>query len=399
MISKNSIFGGFFAFILAPFISAIYAIMRPGEKWTYLVLAGFTALYGFFAIVPEASDFYRYLHTLDTFSWSDASDYGVDRYAFYVTGIVSLFTRDGHVLMAVFGFIYGLLFAFSLQFFSERRDMPWWLFIFFLLLYANFLNLNGLGGVRFYTASFLFFIGVYGLITKPDLRSLVLLALIPFVHFSFIVYLGIFCVYYLLKKHSNTILIIFILSFILNIADVGSLLTQYSTMFGDDIADRGNAYINSNLEDMKKAYQGAFWTQIGMYFRYCSYAALVLIYFHAKKYHKKYNHESVTAHMFLFCLVLGTFGNIFDPVPHLGIRTQNLYSAMLILPLFRYCRDHWHTHSGILKLAVLVLGVGGLLKILVAMRIVADFTPISLVCCPLPFVNISDSTVYTLLGL
>lgn len=400
MINSNKVTGGLVAFVVAPFATAIYAVTKAGEKWTYLVLALFTALFGYCAIPDETMDFYRYLHLLDYFSWADTSEFGTDKYVYFVTGIVSNVTRDGHILMAVFGAIYGLLFAFSLQFFTDKeKRLPRYAYLFFVMLFANALSLKGLGGVRFATATFIFFIGVYNYILTKNCKSLILVALAPLVHFSFIIYDGIFLAFYFAKRYPRIIVFAFLVSFILNVANVGSFLSQYSMYFGSDIAEKGSDYINGDLEEMRKAYQGAFWTRIGEYFRYCQYIALVLIYAHAKKHKGKIHYGSDTGLMFLFCLVFGIFGNILESVPHLGLRTQGLFSSFLILPIFRYCRDNWLFQDLTMRLLTYTMAAGGFLKIIIGIRTVSDITPVSLVFCPLPLTQITDTTMNVILGL
>lgn len=400
MINNTKVTGGLVAFVVAPFATAIYAVTKAGEKWTYLVLALFTALFGYCAIPDETMDFYRYLHLLDYFSWADTSEFGTDKYVYFVTGIVSYVTRNGHILMAVFGAIYGLLFAFSLQSFAdEEKRLPRYAYLFFVMLFANTLSLKGLGGVRFYTATFMFFIGVYNYIITKNYKYLILVALAPLVHFSFIIYDGIFLAFYFAKRYPRIIVYAFLISFILNMANVGSFLSQYSMYFGSDIAERGSDYINSDLDEMRKTYQGAFWNRVGIYFRYCEYFALVLIYAHAKKHQGKINYGSDTGLMFLFCLVFGIFGNILEPVPHLGLRTQGLFSSFLILPIFRYCRDNWQYQDLTMRLLTYTMAAGGFLKIIIGIRTITDITPISLVFCPLPLTQITDTTMNVLLGL
>lgn len=400
MINNHKVTGGLVAFVVAPFATAIYAVTKAGEKWTYLVLALFTALFGYCAIPDETMDFYRYLHLLDYFSWADTSAFGTDKYVYLVTGLVSNVTRNGHILMAVFGAIYGLLFAISLQFFTDKeKGLPKYVYLFFVMLFANAVSLKGLGGVRFGTATFMFFIGVYNYIITKNCKFLILIALSPLVHFSFILYDGIFLAFCFLKKYPRVIVYAFLISFILNVANVGSFISQYSMYFGSDIAERGSDYINGDLDEMKKAYQGAFWTRVGEYFRYCEYIVLLLIYRYAKKYQGKINYGSKIGLMFLFCLVFGIFGNILEPVPHLGLRTQDLFSSFLILPIFRYCRDNWQYKDFTMRLLTYTMAAGGFLKIIMGIRTVVDITPISLVFCPLPFTQITDTTMNVLFGL
>ena len=400
MINKNKVTGGLVAFIVAPFASAIYAVTKAGENWTFLVLALFTALFGYCAIPDPTMDFYRYLHLLDSFSPTDTSELGADKYVYIIASIVSTVTRDGHILMAVFGAIYGLLFAFSIQFFTDKeKKLPKFVYLFFVMLFANALSLKGLGGVRFATATFVFFIGVYNYIVTKNYKFLILVAIAPLVHFSFLIYDAIFLVFYLSKRFPHAIIWMFLISFILNVANVGSFLSQYSIFFGDEIAEKGSYYINSDLDEMRKTYQGAFWTRIGVYFRYCEYIALILIYIHARKFHSRVHYDSDTGLMFLFCLVFAIFGNVLEPIPHLGLRTQGLFSSFVILPIFRYCRDNWKYKGLTMSLLTYIIMAGGFFKIIIGIRTLVDITPVSLVFCPLPLAQITDTTMNTLFGL
>lgn len=385
------------AFAIAPFATAIYAVSRAGDKWTFFILACFTALFGYCAIPDETMDFYRYLESVSDFSWSDSPS--LDIYTYLVTGVVSLFTKNGHVLMAVYGFIYGLLFAYALKLFSAKNTMPRYAHLFFLFLFANAISLKGLGGVRFATASFMLFIGVYNFILTGNKRYWLLICVTPLVHFSFAIYVGLFFFFYVLRKYPKIIIAIFLFSFVLNVSNVGSYISAYLPMFGEDVADRGDYYIDSDLDEMKTTFQGAFWTQVGIIFRICEYIALVLILVHAKRKYGQLNFASTTGLMFLFCLLFGSFGNIFDAVPHLGLRTQNLASSLLILPIFRYCSDNWNLRNIHMQLVSILLLAGGMLKIIIGIRTVTDITPISLVFFPLPFVQFTETTMNVLFGL
>jgi hypothetical protein len=171
------------------------------------------------------------------------------------------------------------------------------------------------------------------------------------------------------------------------------------SFFGDDVVTRGSVYINADLEEMKKSYQGVFWTQVPTYFRYCEYVIMVFIYMHAKKNLPKIDYSTSIGQMFLFCMAFGIFGNIFEPVPHLGLRTQHEVSSLLIIPIFYYLRKYWNGNDININVIKAILIFAGALKILIGIRIVADITPISLVFCPLPFVGISQTSMSVLLGL
>nr|WP_321522363.1 hypothetical protein [uncultured Macellibacteroides sp.] len=400
MNQNKNILSGIVPFIVAPFASALYAITKSEDKWAKIVIALFTALYGFCAIPDVTMDFYRYLHSLESFSWNDLAEYDTDYYTYFVTGIVSLITKNGHVLMAIFGVIYGGLFAYSLSLFKKTSEISSFIYVLFVFTFASIYSLVQFGGVRFGTAFYTFYISVYYYIIMNDRRYLLGLLIVPFIHFSYTIYIVAFIIFYIFRNKPYIIISLFIASFFFSAAGLSNLLTQYSVYWGEGIAEKSQIYTEIDFDEFTHNYQGAFWTRIGDILYWCELIALVLIFFTRKRFREFENESMLTIYkMILFCLVLFSAYNIFEAIPHLGIRTRGIATSFVILPIYLFCKEYWNSHDLKVRLIAYVTLFGGAFQIIMCFRQLSNLTPISLVFCPLPLVEITETTMNVLLGL
>jgi len=393
-------FSWIIGFFMAPFPTSLYAVSKAGEKWASFAIAMFASLYGYCAIPDVTSDFYSYSNSLTDFSWRYSAETATDIYVYIITGVVSHFTQNGHILMAVFGFLYGLLVANGLRLFSELGYCNKYLQLFFLFLFVNIFNLSVLGGVRYATAGILLFFGInYYILSKKNIY-LIFIALTPLVHFSYIIFVAIFILYhFFLHNKPIIVFVLFIVSHIINLFGMGENIANFMPFFGENIAEKGEAYLNMDLDEVINTYQGAFWNRIGICFRISIRAvALTMFYCYYRKLREQV-YDSSAFQLFLFALTFSSFANIFEPIPHLGLRIQRTSSAYYLLPIYCLFRDYGEMDNLITKIAKYLFIISGSFSILIAIRRITNFVPISMVFFPLPFAGLSDITMSVILGL
>ena len=155
-------------FIIHPISALVIALRNYNSRELLYVFAIFTCYYGF-SVIPNTQDddLVFYLNVLPVYNAMPSSAFSeiidsvvsqsddstdADLYRSIMVFLVSRFTGDGHILMAVFGLVYGLFFAMCIGLFlkqSTKRDI---LFALLLLTFAFKLPLNLLGCVRYGTA-------------------------------------------------------------------------------------------------------------------------------------------------------------------------------------------------------------------------------------------------------
>lgn len=393
MSNNNKSLSKVVLFVVQPFVSAFLSLFKSNERGARIAIILFTALYGFCAVASESNDMYYYQNALADFSWTD---YTTDFYRTFVIRLVSMFTTDGRVLMAVFGAVYGFLFTRCLKFFTQI-DGHKYIYILSIFCFCNIFSLASLGGVRFATAFYLFCWGVLGyLYNDCDWKYLVLACSSILVHYAYIYIAVGLLVFIFLKKSPSLIICFFFLSFIIGQMNVASFILGNSYMLGDTISTGANAYADLDLEEFNTRWQSN-WLSLVLQAVY--YITLFLLLFLYLKFKSSPESPKIYIHSLLLLILLASFSNIAVNVPHLGLRFQKVIIALSVLPVAKLFSDNWECNISALRP---FCNIYFTLFVVVALReiiVVMSHTPITIAALPLPFYGVSDTTVLEFLGL
>ena len=332
-------------FLLNPFLGVVQAFKHFRQDWAKNSIWLFIIFYGFTMFRPEAMDSSRYVSRLqvlyeaplswDIFVANFYSEEGtaVDLYQPLVTYLLSFFTNSGNVLFAVFGITYGYFYSRNLWLLldwakNKRTDKTMWLLLVSFAFMIGFWELNG---VRMWTAAHMFFYGSYLFIISKQKKGLVIAALTPLVHYSFMLPLGLLLFYTVVKIPWRILYFVFIASFFLselNIASVGERLTAVAPEF---LVPRINSYTSDKYIEALAEGPVANW-YVTYYLKAVGWVVFIMIsviYFTSQEFIRK---NKAFSNFFGFTMLFLTIGNVMAMIPSGGryLTIARLFALALI---------------------------------------------------------------------
>lgn len=324
-----------FVFFLSPLLSYLSALKNIRVRGAILALLLIGSFIGFLLNTENRGyDLYRYLEMLNNSKTFDAvinsfrNGEEVDLYAPLIVSIVGSITHNGHILMMVFGTIFGFLYAKSLSRCVDAKDIISYSLIF---MFANIYGYNGLGGVRFATAFYVLFFGVTGYVSTPNIKNLLIIFSSALIHFGMLPGIALFLTYLLVKKWPMAIYIATIISFLFTFIDIGSIISKVAPMLGSGLSNRAEIYSSTNdtyVKYLQENSENVVWfikyrTDIAM-------STITLFLLYITIYRKRFKLNSFTKEILLFILTLLTFRNLVSNVPDLGIRYTLVFIAFFL---------------------------------------------------------------------
>lgn len=183
-----------FLFPLWPFLSFVFSLLFFRSKISGLIFVLFFAVLGLsFTFENQEVDSYRY-----AVSFINYSNYNNDFFELYknaeITDIythvfyafVSSFSKNPKILFGFFGLVYGLFYYLSLRIIIiERVGKSNMFFLIVFVLFAFLNPYSNLNGVRFWTATFIFFYSTVQYSIYHKKSWLVGILSVVFIHYSF----------------------------------------------------------------------------------------------------------------------------------------------------------------------------------------------------------------------
>ena len=272
----------FFYFLLCPFIGLINAIKHYRSSWAKPTLIAFVAFFGMSMVNDEAVDGSRYVDKLifmhansidfDTFqaSFFNETDGQPDLYVGFVTYVFSLFTDNGQLLFLFYGFVFGYFYVNNIWLvLAESSGKLSWLPILFLLTFSFVLGFWLVTGVRMNTAAHVFFYGAFLYLYKNQKKGMLFVLSSVLFHFSFILPIGLFLIYSLVRINYRLLYVLYLASFFvveLNVESIRNFLElnmpnflqpKVKSYLGDEWVEfynenigTGNWYINYYLKSL-----------------------------------------------------------------------------------------------------------------------------------------------------
>ncbi|MDD4689897.1 MAG: EpsG family protein [Eubacteriales bacterium] len=382
-------------FIVLPFASALKAIFDYKGKTSILVITLFTTLYGYSAIAQEGIDLYAYVMSLENFE-NTTFDESIDKYVYIVSLIISKFTSNGHILMAAFGCIYGLLMSLSLKFFNSESTIvskqERYIKYVVVFIFVNIFSLSTLGGVRYATAFYLLFLGLSEYILTSNKLFLLFVFLTPLIHFSYYIYIICAVLFLIFRQKPKAIFFLLILSFFFGQISISSTMSSLASLMGEGFSERSNSYLNVNTIDYNNSYLNNWTGTLLDYIYYFENAFLAYLLLRKKNFSDNEGKLNFSVAC-VGCFFILT--NVVINVPHLGLRSQIIARALTMIPLYLYFKN-WQSRTSAEKAAFILIVVPSILVSLNEIIKVMGTTPISLAFYPLPFLNTFDSSVFSL---
>lgn len=215
-------------FFIQPFIAFLCAISQLRNKYSFAVIFLFFVLFGFtFLAQNESFDSFRYVQQFYQYIPYDLAQYQHDLADFFTLKskvkdlyvissyfIVSKFTSNYHVLMALWAMVFSFFCLKSFRFFVDRPEFGKSLAVFllaFLFLSSN--SIFNINGVRFWTAAWVAVYVVFEIIVNGNYKFIALSLLTPLIHISYLFFVGVLIVFLLARKFENVWILLFFVSF------------------------------------------------------------------------------------------------------------------------------------------------------------------------------------------
>lgn len=391
-------------FLLFPFITFLGAIIKFKSKYSHFIFVLFTTLFGYNMVAEsEGLDLFRMHEMLQVYSpysisqigesfintWTNKgesivqSNNNADIYESIVSLFVSRFTDNGKVLMAVFGFFYGLVFVNVLRKFTNKITNDS-LFVVLLILFATMMMpLNQLAGVRYGTATYIFVLAVINFIQNTEIRNryvhLVLLCIVScLIHFSFVLPSFLLIVFVLvfinfdIRKLLNVLYFIYIISFFFPNLISLILPNDIQNLFGDGIAARTAVYSDkdTNLVAKNDYFRNSSWYIVYPYM-FSTWVIKIGVFLWLF-YRFKIIHNNNLLNLLSVVLLLLIVVNFSGDISNLGPRLIMVSGILFYYYLFELYLLNFSNR--ILKNILIIISLLMFLKIILEIRFTIQYT-------------------------
>lgn len=254
---------------------------------------------------------------------------------------VSRYTDNGHVLFAVFAFVFGFFYSRNIWYVLEKLPERKLGGLFILVtLYFLICPISQINGVRMWTALHVFVYAMMPYILERDKSKLWLVVLTPFIHFSYL-YMAIFAIGWLLIPSGlkNQSVVFLLVAYVIFVATLFVFTVNYDVINGtlaeyspETYEERIDMYINEDYSTsrMEISAQDNWYVTMSGNVTYWCYNILLLALFPCIRRNSR--HEYNLFHLYTFTLILSGLSNITALIPS-GGRFQ-LLSQMFKVPLF-----------------------------------------------------------------
>ncbi len=266
----------------------------------------------------------------------------MDLYQPLITYFISRFTDNGHVLFAIYAFVFGFFYSRNIWYILEKlpnKKMGGLAIV--VTLYFLVCPITSINGVRMWTATHVFVYGMMPYLLERDRTKIWWVLVTPLIHFSFL-YVSIFAlVYYFLpyriKTNNRAVLsgamLLFLFTLFINTLNLGSVNGILMELSPESYEERIDQYVSQDVLDMRmenKKMNNWYVAASGniMHWSFC-----LLLIMAAPCLRRNFKDEKGLYNLCLFALLLGTFANIMALIPS-GGRFQvlsNLFKVPLIL--------------------------------------------------------------------
>jgi hypothetical protein len=337
----------FVFFLLSPFLGFIQAFKYYKEDWAKNSVWLFVIFYGYTMFRPEIMDSSRYVIKLinlynSTLTWdvfitnfySEESG-TVDIYEPLVTFLLSRFTKDGNILFAVFGFVYGYFFSRNVWLVidiskGKKIDSKLWILVIAFICVIGFWNMNG---VRMFTAAHVFFYGAFQYLANDKKKGILIAISTVLIHFSFVLPVSIFVLFIFIKIPWRVLYFLFIGSFFISSLNISSIRSKLESIAPDFLLPRVNSYTSDEYVDTVVDLNESVNWYVKYYTNSLMWVLVILftiIYFTNNKGNKN---EKTFSNLFGFSLLILTVGNITSLLPSGGrfVLIAQLFGVALLV--------------------------------------------------------------------
>ncbi|KAF0236573.1 MAG: hypothetical protein FD181_2624 [Prolixibacteraceae bacterium] len=233
-VGTNNLITKLSIFVIWPFGAFLFSLKNLKSKSSFLIFFLFCVLFGYTFIAKNKSfDSYKYVEDFNytknyttTNYTSEIKEYLTfdsrikDIYVLTCNFLVSRISHNYHFLFGLFAIIFAYFYLKSFRFLVDRPEFSFSVISYILAFLFTFSNpIFNINGVRFYTAAWIAVFSLFQITINKNNRYLLLAAITPLIHISYLSVLGVILLYLLLKKYEKAWIIAYLTSFfVTNIA-------------------------------------------------------------------------------------------------------------------------------------------------------------------------------------
>ncbi len=357
-INKKTVGFLILLFIIWPFGAFLFALSKYNQKESQFIVVLFTGLFGYSMIAESASlDIFRVLKLAGIYSgisslqiieivtglYGPEPDNAIDIYKDLIAFIVSRFTTNGNILFMVYGLVYGWVYVKSLDTLVAEERIKGIIPAILLLSFSIAFGMDQLAGVRFATAAYVLFFGLFHLIKTHEKKYLIIASLSILIHFSYLSVIVVFILFFLIQKYHKLIYAIVIFSFI-SAGFLQDSINEIISFLGGSIEERATIYTQ-----MAENKQNIVW-YVGLREEMMTiYALVFIVYTNINK--GKFKVTVFSEKLLYFSLMLLTLSNFTNHIQHAGYR----YSFVFIMFFMSYVYVFFLANKGSKAIRVLSL--------------------------------------------
>jgi hypothetical protein len=343
-----------YLFLLFPFVSFIIALKNYRNAWSKNIFWAFIVFFGFtFGLAKETStgeevaDVFRYADELKEFHAMDmtldkivelySNNEDIDVVKLTISIVLSGFTDNLQVLLAVYGLIFGFFYSRNMWFVLERLNGKL-RFLGFLLL-ASYLLVNpfwNINGFRFHTATHVFIYGLLPFLYEGRKSKLPFCFAATLVHFSFVLPVLILLTYLVLRNRTVVYFTMFLFSTAISEINITTLNAFIEQNVPAEFAKRTSDYRKEDrVEEYREGTKDGVAINISWHARYylkalhwSLMAALIVLFLKRKKLAKVSTHFLSA---YSFSLLFWSVANLMSSLPS-GSRFLAI-ASLILLPL------------------------------------------------------------------
>ncbi len=266
--------------------------------------------------------------------YSNDSD-TVDIYQPLVSFLLSRFTKNGSILFAVFGVVYGYFYSRNIWLVlnlakKRKMDRLFWLLAICFICVLGFWNLNG---VRMWTAAHVFFYGAFQYLASEKKKGVLIAASSILFHFSFVMPVAVLLLFVFVKIPWRILYFLFLASFSLSTLNIASVRAKIESVAPSFLLPRVERYANEDYADaVSDLNDTAVWY---IKFYTSSLMWLIAILFTLIYFSKDTSRKSIHSfsNLFGFSLLILTMGNITSLLPSGGrfVLIAQLFGMALLI--------------------------------------------------------------------
>lgn len=253
-VKKQNAVALLITFMVWPFGGLLYCIKFLRERIALNYIIAFFALYGYSLVYSLDMDAHRYVlrfQKMKDLPWAEIEATGYELYFNTIAFILSRFTDNSRLLFALLGLVYGYFFIQAAWILIQQLPEKLNLMInYFFAAFLLFIPIASLIGVRSHTAMFVFLYACLLVATSQERKwwHLILATLSITIHWSYIIPVAFFWIFYFGRSAIFKAHILIAVSFLVRYV-IPLDVSGFIELIGGDIEGKYTAYTVDSYVD------------------------------------------------------------------------------------------------------------------------------------------------------